>query len=829
MADADVLVAHNFYGFALDVLLSRMRALRTADWSRLGRLQRAQLPRPGDTFGARQAVAGRVVCDTYLASRDLVRAHSYSLGSLARQELGIRREDIAPDRVSDHFAAAKPLLHLLRHAAFDAFLATALMVHLHVLPLTLQLTTLAGNLWSRTLMGARAERNEHLLLHEFYRAKFIRPDRRSSRTTASDDDAAPARRKPAYLGGLVLEPQRGFYDRFVLLLDFNSLYPSIIQEFNICFTTVRPGAADAVPEPPEPSEPQGVLPRLLKTLVDRRRQVKQLLAAAAPAEREQLDVRQRALKLTANSMYGCLGFTHSRFYAKPLAMLITARGREILQATRDLALADGLEVIYGDTDSLMIATRATSLADVYALGSRFRRRVNERYRLLELGIDAVFRRLLLLKKKKYAALVISDAGPSAEPKTELETKGLDLVRRDWCGLSHDVSDYVLRLLFAEPDALDSSHSSDHNGLAPDHDQNSALALIHDHLTKVATAVRARQVPLDKYAIHKGLTKPPEAYADKKGQPHVMVALRMRGSGHTVRAGDTVPYVICDAQSPALLRDAADQQLATGSFADRARHPDEVRDSAGQLYPDAEWYLNQQVLPPCARLLEPLQATDMATLAQCLGLDAAKYRAASASAAGNAYSADSLRTLDSQISDSERFRYAQSFVANCPLCDKEYHVDGIARKIGDRFESGLLCSHCNGLPSPGSLATQLAIQIRRHIRQYYEFVLQCDEPDCALQTKLLSVVGTRCSRPGCSGKLQESYSDKALYVQIQYFASLFSLDRSATRLETSASAIIQLRDSHPEHIAKLLTVVESYLAVSARRFVDLSSLFSFCRL
>lgn len=56
-----------------------------------------------------------------------------------------------------------------------------------------------------------------------------------------------------------------------------------------------------------------------------------------PAKREQLDVRQKALKLTANSMYGCLGFAHSRFFARPIAALVTAMGRETLQRTVDIA------------------------------------------------------------------------------------------------------------------------------------------------------------------------------------------------------------------------------------------------------------------------------------------------------------------------------------------------------------------------------------------------------------------------------------------------------------------------------------------------------------
>ena len=146
------------------------------------------------------------------------------------------------------------------------------------------------------------------------------------------------RRKPAYSGGLVLEPKRGFYDRFILLLDFNSLYPSIMQEYNICFTTIdhahcptdEEGGYSKL-ELPDLSLPMGVLPSEIRVLVDRRRQVKQLMKGAQsnPELYMQYDIRQKALKLTANSMYGCLGFTNSRFYAKPLAALITSKGREV--------------------------------------------------------------------------------------------------------------------------------------------------------------------------------------------------------------------------------------------------------------------------------------------------------------------------------------------------------------------------------------------------------------------------------------------------------------------------------------------------------------------
>lgn len=98
--------------------------------------------------------------------------------------------------------------------------------------------------------GGRAERNEYILLHEFHRLKYIVPDKTwgkkaeaAAKAETHDDDAEGGKttksKKDKYKGGLVFEPKRGLWDKFILVMDFNSLYPSIIQEYNIDFTTVE--------------------------------------------------------------------------------------------------------------------------------------------------------------------------------------------------------------------------------------------------------------------------------------------------------------------------------------------------------------------------------------------------------------------------------------------------------------------------------------------------------------------------------------------------------------------------------------------------------------
>lgn len=108
-------------------------------------------------------------------------------------------------------------------------------------------------------------------------------------------------------------------------------------------------------------------------------------------------------------MYGCLGFSSSRFHAKAIASLITRTGRETLLRTKDIAEQKlGFNVVYGDTDSIMINSGTSKLKESLEMGQRLKGEVNVLYKCLEIEIDGVFKSLLLLKKKKYAALKIED-------------------------------------------------------------------------------------------------------------------------------------------------------------------------------------------------------------------------------------------------------------------------------------------------------------------------------------------------------------------------------------------------------------------------------------
>ena len=210
-------------------------------------------------------------------------------------------------------------------------------------------------------------------------------------------------------------------------------------------------------------------------------------------------------------MYGCLGFPNSRFYAKPLAALITAKGREILMKTKELVESMGHDVIYGDTDSIMVNSNIENMAEVFKIGGKIKNEVNKYYKTLEIDIDGVYKCLLLLKKKKYAALAVTSL-PNGEYKYEKELKGLDIVRRDWSILAREAGEFVIGEILSNKTRED------------------IVCNIQQYLTDLASNIENGKVDLEKFIIRKTLNKAPECYPDKRSLPHVQVAARLNSKG-----------------------------------------------------------------------------------------------------------------------------------------------------------------------------------------------------------------------------------------------------------------------------------------------------------
>lgn len=736
--DPDMLVGHNFVGFTLNILLQRFQELHVFEWSSLGRLELKRFPRwQNDSAKNRQdreVCCGRLIVDSYHLSREYYKSTNYKLFSLSKEMKlkgiasgGLLFEPGSSKITAGNWENPKELFDIIVQLCNSAVLSMCITSHLDVVRLTKRLSSIAGNLWSRTLYGPRSERIEYLLLHTFHELKFIVPDRKTFESTKRqrdegdlDDTVEEGKRKAKYQGGMVLEPKCGLYSDYVLLLDFNSLYPSLIQEFNICFTTVDrwSGSEVEVPPPeslicnscaktgsPSPCPHKCILPRVIKSLVDQRREVKRLMGSEKnPNELSLLEIRQKALKLTANSMYGCLGFEYSRFAAQPLAELVTRQGRLALQNAVEMVpqLNPSLRVIYGDTDSVMIQTGIKNdISEVRRIGLSLKSEINKKYQSLEIDIDGVFRSILLLKKKKYAALSVVDWQKDGKVFKE-EVKGLDMVRRDWCPLSKKVSDAVLkRILNAEggEDVLD---------------------YIMKYMKSVAENVRSGTVhSLDDFVISKSLTKEPETY---KGNsfPHATVALRMRARKDLVRVGDLIPYVIC-------CREEGDSERF--QIGDRAFHVDEVRQQQMKLCVDAEWYLASQIYPPVARLCEHIQGFTTTQLNEVMELKGRNQSNTDGTTImGSNNSMDfSHCSLFKQRPLSECFPTALPLQISCAHCGKKSPVnphqrirDIIASKPNDHtsvFEL-YLCASCGSPLDINYVANCLTLLCHRLLEEFY---------------------------------------------------------------------------------------------------------------
>ncbi|KAF2084839.1 hypothetical protein K490DRAFT_48247 [Saccharata proteae CBS 121410] len=823
--DPDALMGHRLDDVDYSILLNRMREKNTAAWSRIGRLKRSAWPKnlgkgAGSFFAERQLAAGRLLCDLAndLGKSLMTKCQSWSLNEMCELVLGAGtvRQEIDNEAALKTWATKREgLMNYLRHCEADTYFIAAISLKVQMLPLTKVLTNLAGNSWARTLSGTRAERNEYILLHEFHKNKYICPDKVWGKGKQKDDEAiegeegADAKKKDKYKGGLVFEPEKGLYDRFILVMDFNSLYPSIIQEYNICFTTVDRTEIsedeEKVPEAPSSSE-QGILPRLIATLVNRRREVKKLMKdhSATPDQLATWDIKQMALKLTANSMYGCLGYTKSRFYARPLAMLTTFKGREILRNTKSLAESKMLRVIYGDTDSVMINTNMDNMKDALKVGNEFKKDVNDSYKLLEIDIDNVFRRLLLHAKKKYAAINMVEVDGKWLEK--LEVKGLDMRRREYCALSKETSSKLLNFLLSGDDP------------------ETVVENIHEYLRQLAAKMREFTVPVQKYTIFTQLGKDPKEYPNGNSMPSVQVALRQIAKGKHVKAKDVMSFVI-----------TGESGGSAENAAKNAYTLEEVLKAGSDLKPDIDYYLHKQILPPVERLCAPIAGTNLTRLAECLGLDTSKYRISTASQSNSVE--QEIHPLESQIPDEIRFKDAAPLSLRCAACKHSSTYRGLAHDPTVVSHNGIMCTNqaCGKTFSTLSIVSQLEAQIRQHTARYYAGWLICDDPACGSRTRQMSVYGHRCLGPnrlglGCSGKMSYEYTERMMYNQLLYLQTLFDVEKAKEAVKKDHSELSEkvsvLAEVNRDRFQTAKDAVKAYLDKNGRQWVAMDNIFSF---
>ncbi|KAI4491329.1 hypothetical protein M0802_010262 [Mischocyttarus mexicanus] len=566
IADPDLYIGYDSNS-QLELLLRRMFSLNITNWHKLGKLNNFKSPGFKDKIFLDQALPGRPICDLKALSLEL-NIKGNSLQSLSEQVLEKEynqfkeiKSDISYQTYTSCYSSKKRLEDLIEFTVMKTRDILSIALKLNVISFVIELTRISGCYLSKLLNSGKITRNEFLLSHAFYANNYILPDslKKSQRSRIKE---------PNYEGGLVLFPRTGFYDKLVLLMDFISLYPSIIIEYNLCLSTV-PGATCTNYEDlkiPESNSELGVIPKEMYKLIEYRKKVKELmkLSSISPNLKVQYNNKQLALKLMANSLYGCLGSSNCKFYAKGLAALIASKGRKILFNTKSLIENMEHKVIYGDTDSVIIKTDLLDYDKVISIGNKIKEEVKKSFKYLKLDIDSVFRYLLLLQKKRYAAIEMNKL-PNGEIKLSQIHKGLLITRRDWCPLSVQVGKSILDIVLSDASSIMKKNA------------------IQEILINTSRTINDNNTPLSSFVISKQLSKDLHDYHNNF-QLHVQLAKRISNKSERIlKMGDIVTYVICK---------------------NKPYHINELEENKS-LKIDINYYLRKQLLPVILTLCEPV--------------------------------------------------------------------------------------------------------------------------------------------------------------------------------------------------------------------------------
>jgi DNA polymerase elongation subunit (family B) len=479
---------------------------------------------------------------------------SMKLDDVASELLGEKKDDVDLARLAPAWdAASDELSDFAKYNLKDSQLTYELCEK--VLPNLIELIKLVGQTLNDTNRMAFSQLVEWYLMRRADDFNQFIPNK-------PHNDELNSRMDERIKGAFVFEPTPGLYDN-VAVFDFRSLYPSIIVSHNISIETLNCSCCQGKETVPVEGaklwyckKKQGFFATVLADIITRRMRVKEIMKNADKKKRVFLDARQESLKTLSNSFYGYLGFFAARWYCKECAMSVTAYGRHYIHKVIDTAKAKGFSVLYSDTDSIFIHLKDKPEADAL----KFVEDINTTLPgMMELDYQGLYVRALFVgvkeseagAKKKYALI---------DKDKHVTIKGFEMVRRNVSIVAKKTQEEVLRIILEEkkPDAA------------------------FEYVRSVIASLREKEIETDKLVISTMLTKQVDAY-DSVG-PHVAAAKRLKAKGIEIFPGMMIRYVVTSGKE---------------KIRDRAKLPEEVK--KGDY--DADYYINNQVLPAVATIFE----------------------------------------------------------------------------------------------------------------------------------------------------------------------------------------------------------------------------------
>ncbi|WP_028025664.1 DNA polymerase II [Enterovibrio calviensis] len=449
--DPDVVVGWSVVDFDFRLLMKRA-AFNNIEL-RLGRGTEKAHWR--DSNNSRQGfitLPGRVVIDGIDALKTATYSfRSWSLESVSRTMFGEGKAIDNPydrmDSINRMFRDDKPAL--AKYNLQDCVLVNRIFSETHLMEFLIQRSRLTGIELDR--IGGSVAAFTNLYMPRLHRAGYVAPTLTSENWIASP-------------GGYVMDSKPGLYGS-VLVLDFKSLYPSIIRTFLIDPLGLIEGLKSEDDSMTVPGFRGGIFHREKHFLPA---MIENLWKARDEAKQQGEKAFSQAIKIIMNSFYGVLGSSGCRFFDHRLASSITMRGHEIMKLTRELIENQGYEVIYGDTDSTFVSLgREFSNEEADEVGQAlvehinqwWDKHLNDEYQIpssLEIEYETHYQKFLMPtirgqdtgSKKRYAGLVDKNG------ERHIVYKGLETVRTDWTPLAQEFQQTLYQRVFDGEDIED---------------------------------------------------------------------------------------------------------------------------------------------------------------------------------------------------------------------------------------------------------------------------------------------------------------------------------------------------------------------------------------